>query len=130
MVMKMAKTSLFVSGLAAMTLLSACVEGYTFEGTQKYHQGSDEVIATAYDYGRDSGVLDNGHAAIAYDPDGCQAWLIDDGLEGYAGRRFDPVSGLPVCNNKYAPGTVVGNYQSQSPGLVDRVPSAPNRHRN
>ena len=40
--------------------------------------------------------------------------MIDDGVEGYSGRRFDPVSGLPVCNNLYPPGTVVGNYQTAS----------------
>ncbi len=87
------------------------------------------MIATANDYGRDSGVLESGSAAIAYDPDGCQGWLIDDGLEGYSGRRFDPVTGLPVCNDHYPPGTVLGNYQSQSPGLKDHVPTAPNRRK-
>ena len=51
--------------------------------------------------------LQDGDAAIAYDPDGCQGWLMDDGVEGYSGRRFDPVSGLPICNTHYPPGTVV-----------------------
>ena len=67
-------------------------------------------------------MLTEGHAAIAYDPDGCQGWIIDDGLEGYSGRRFDPITGLPICNSLYPPGTVLGNYQSQSPGLPDHVP--------
>ncbi|MEI2685451.1 MAG: hypothetical protein V9G14_03630 [Cypionkella sp.] len=108
--------------LAAMllgaTVLSGCVDGLT-----PYKQGPDTVIATAYDTGRDRGVLTNGDAAIAYDPDGCQGWIMDDGVEGYSGRRFDPVSGLPVCNNRFPPGTVVKNYQTQSPGLTDYVPS-------
>ncbi len=104
--------------LASATLLGACTEGLT-----PYRQGPDTVIATAFDGGRDAGVLVEGDAAIAYDPDGCQTWIIDDGVEGYSGRRYDPVSGLPVCNNRYPPGTVVGNYQSQSPGLKDRVPA-------
>lgn len=56
--------------------------------------------------------LQNGQAAIAYDPDGCQNWLIDDGAEGYASRRRDPRSGLPVCNNQYPPGTVVKEYRT------------------
>lgn len=124
--MNMAKISFLMAGLAATTLLSGCIEGVT-----PYKQSPDTVIATAYDRGRDTGVLEEGHAAIAYDPDGCQGWIIDDGVEGYSGRRFDPVTGLPVCNNHYPPGTVVKDYQSQSPGLKDYVPgwAQPKRRR-
>ena len=64
-----------------------------------------------------------GEAAIAYDPDGCQNWLIDDGIEGYSSPRYDPVSGLPICNNRYPPGTVIGPYQTESAALNDWVPS-------
>ena len=117
--MKMAKFSLFFVGLVAATQLAGCVDG-----VQPYVQSPDTVIATAHDSGRDKGVLEEGHAAIAYDPDGCQGWIIDDGLEGYSGRRFDPVSGLPVCDSQFPPGTVVKDYQSQSPGLKDYVPHA------
>lgn len=75
--------------------------------------GASSVIAIPMDRGfSDRGVLRDGQAAIVYDPDGCQGWLIDDGIEGYSGRRFDPVSGLPVCNNAYPAGTVLGNYQT------------------
>ena len=121
----MAKLSLFATGLMAASLLSGCIEG-----VNPYVQSPDTVIATAYDRGRDAGVLESGHAAIAYDPDGCQAYILDDGLEGYSARRFDPESGLPVCNNLYPPGTVLGDYQSQSPGLQDYVPSNGTRRRN
>ncbi|MDP3959689.1 MAG: hypothetical protein Q8Q26_06430 [Pseudorhodobacter sp.] len=105
------------ASLMLVALLGGCIEGVT-----PYRQSPDTVIATAYDTGRDTGVLQNGGAAIAYDPDGCQGWVMDDGLEGYSGRRFDPVSGLPVCNNLYPPGTVVKDYQSPSPGIPDWVP--------
>ena len=37
----------------------------------------------------DSVALVDGEAAIAYDPDGCQVWIIDDGIEGYSSPRFD-----------------------------------------
>ena len=104
--------------MVAALALSGCVSGLA----GPYVQGPGTVIATANDTGRDSGVLNDGGAAIAYDPDGCQGWLIDDGIEGYSGRRFDPVTGLPICNDLYPPGTVLGNYQSQSPGLRDWVP--------
>lgn len=107
-----------MSVAVAALALSGCTEG--FEGTRPY-SGPNSVIATGLDKGHDSGVLRNGHAAIAYDPDGCQNWIIDDGLEGYSSPRYDPVSGLPVCNNHYPPGTVLRNYQSSSPGIADRV---------
>ncbi len=115
----MAQLKLTILGFGAAVMLSGCIEGVT-----PYVQSPDTIIASPQDRGRDRGILESGNAAIAYDPDGCQAWLIDDGLEGYSGRRFDPVTGLPVCNNLYPPGTVLGNYQSQSPGLKDYVPSA------
>ena len=115
-----------MSGIATFPLLivSTLTLAGCSSGLVPYQQGPNTVIATAYDTGPDRGVLTNGGAAIAYDPDGCQGWIMDDGLEGYSGRRFDPVSGLPVCNNLYPPGTVLGNYQTQSPGLPDFVPGS------
>lgn len=124
--MNMKNTLKIATGMFAAILLSGCVGGLT-----PYNGSPDTVIATAYDRGRDSGVLEAGGAAIAYDPDGCQGWIIDDGVEGYSGRRFDPITGLPVCNNLYPPGTVLKDYQSQSPGLNDYVPgwAQPKRRR-
>lgn len=106
-------------GLASLLALVACTEG--FEGTRPY-SGPESVIATGVDKGRDTGVLTNGRAAIAYDPDGCQNWILDDGLEGYSTPRYDPVSGLPVCNDLYPPGTVINDYQTGTEGIRDRVP--------
>ena len=122
--MNMMNTLKIATGLLAATVLSGCIEGVT-----AYKGHPDTVIATAYDNGRDGGVLEEGHAAIAYDPDGCQGWIIDDGVEGYSGRRFDPVSGLPVCNNQYPPGTVLRNYQTMDAGINDYVPYAGKRTR-
>lgn len=108
------------AALGATALLAGCVTNESFEGTERY-RGADSVIATGEDQGQDPGVLRNGHAAIAYDPDGCQNWIMDDGLEGYSTPRYDPVSGLPVCNNHYPPGTVIRNYQTGTEGIRDRV---------
>lgn len=104
------------------TLLSGCGGGFVeiFEGTRPY-SGPDSVIANAEDYGEDDAGLVDGQAAIAYDPDGCQVWIIDDGVEGYSSPRFDPKSGLPVCDGKYPPGTVVGPYETPSAPGPDRV---------
>lgn len=104
--------------LAAASALSAC------DGLVPYTKSPNTIIASNHDTGIDkSGLGMSGHAAIAYDPSGCQVWIMDDGLEGYSGRRFDPKSGLPVCNNLYPPGTVIGDYRQQSPGIPDFVPT-------
>lgn len=97
-------------------LLVGCGEGL------RPYAGARSIIAAPEDRGYDAGGLKEGRAAIVYDPDGCQGWLIDDGIEGYSGRRFDPVSGLPVCNGLYPPGTVVGNYQNDNrPSIRDYI---------
>ena len=112
------------AALALTLLASACTEG--FEGTTRY-AGPNSVIATNVDKGRDTGPLEVENPAVAYTPDGCQVWLIDDGVEGYADNRYDPVSGKPICNNLHPPGTVVNNYQSGTEGIVDQVPGSSGR---
>lgn len=102
---------------AAAFALTGCVEGLQAPGGNGI-----QTIAIPSDGGADEGVLLEGEAAIAYDPDGCQGWIIDDGTEGYSGRRFDPVTGLPICNNLYPPGTVIGPYEAASNGMRDWVP--------
>ena len=113
------KNSVKITAVVAAMMLSGCVTE-SFEGTERY-RGADSIIATGQDQGRDTGVLRNGVAAIAYDPDGCQNWIMDDGSEGYSTPRYDPVSGLPVCNNRYPPGTVLRNYQTGTEGIGDRA---------
>lgn len=103
--------------LLAASVLSGCAEGLV-----KYPGGPNALIATGHDTGDDDVGLADGEAAIVYDPDGCQGWLMDDGVEGYAGRRFDPRSGLPICDDNFPPGSVVGEYQTSTPGVRDFVP--------
>jgi len=102
--------------------LSACSSGEFFENVKRYG-GPDTVIAKASDSGADDdpGLVD-GEAAIAYDPDGCQVWIIDDGVEGYSSPRFDPATGLPICDGKYPPGTVLGPYETSTAPGPDYVP--------
>ena len=115
----MMKRFLPIALIGSALTLSACVEG---GGLQPYTGNPNSVIATNQDRGQDAANIIDGHAAIVYDPDGCQGWMIDDGVEGYAGRRFDPKTGLPVCDDNHAPGTVVGDYQSDNTGIRDYVP--------
>ena len=102
--------------------LSACASGEFFEDVKRYG-GPDTVIAKASDSGTDKdGGLVEGEAAIAYDPDGCQVWIIDDGVEGYSSPRFNPTTGLPLCDGKYPPGTVLGPYETETAPGPDYVP--------
>lgn len=43
-------------------------------------------------------------AGIWVDPNGCDHWIIDDGLEGYASPRVTP-DGRPVCRPDAVPNT-------------------------
>jgi hypothetical protein len=96
--------------------LAACAPTVAPEGTT----GTPPLFAQ----GRDTGTIDRKplsqrQASIAVDPDGCQAWLIDDGAEGYSSRRRDPVSGLPVCAG--TPGYVYG--EPRATGFPDILPN-------
>ena len=97
------------AGLAISTFLSACSGQPLVNGVP--------LIAVPNDRGlfddRNNTLVD-GQAGLAYDPDGCQVWVIDDGAEGYSGRRVDPATGLPVCNSAYPPGTVIGKYKTNN----------------
>lgn len=111
------KSCILPRSLLAMAALSGCIEG-----TVPYRASPNTVIATAADYGQDPVALRDGGFAIAYDPDGCQNWIIDDGVEGYSSPRYDPRSGLPVCNSQFPPGAVVKDYQTPDAGIQDYVP--------
>lgn len=116
--------SLSGAAFGMVTLLGACTGGLV-PNPGVGPNGELPVIARAGDSGVDRVTLRNQQAAIAYDPDGCQNWLIDDGVEGYASRRRDPVSGLPICNNHFPPGTVVHEYRTNN--IPDFIPRGPRR---
>lgn len=52
-------------------------------------------------------------AGIWVDPNGCDHWIIDDGLEGYADPRLTP-DGRPICSGAAAPNTAVGPFKAGS----------------
>ncbi len=49
-------------------------------------------------------------AGIWIDPNGCDHWIIDDGIEGYLSQRLDKY-GKPVCSGVGEPTTIVGPFQ-------------------
>lgn len=87
------KTTLTKSGLLLTSLLLA--------GCEVANIGDNRGITDA---GLDGGKLQDGRANLWTDPDGCQHWYIDDGLEGYMTPRMNP-DGTARCSER---GTIVG----------------------
>lgn len=66
----------------------------------------------------DRGIFDRKHlsqlqAGIWVDPNGCDHWIIDDGIEGYLSQRLDKY-GKPVCSGVAQPTQTVGNFKGGS----------------
>jgi len=52
-------------------------------------------------------------AGIWVDPNGCDHWIIDDGVEGYLSQRLSP-NGKPVCSGAAPPGVATGPFKKGS----------------
>lgn len=98
-------TALLVAGLSVSGCAEAIVAG--MEGGQR--TGADRFV----DAGRDAKSLTQLVAGIWVDPNGCDHWIIDDGVEGYLSERLTP-DGRPVCSGVAPPSTVVGPFQAGS----------------
>ena len=96
--------SAFLS-LCAVGLLAGCGEG---GGGQV---GENKSI----DYGFGRKHLSQLQAGIWVDPNGCDHWIIDDGIEGYLSQRLDR-NGKPVCSGR---GTAHDSHRT-IPGPPDR----------
>lgn len=62
------------------------------------------------DRGIDSKDLSQLQAGIWVDPNGCDHWIIDDGVEGYLSQRLDKY-GKPVCSGAAPPNTATGPFK-------------------
>ncbi|MDQ7071965.1 MAG: hypothetical protein Q9M48_14760 [Rhodobacterales bacterium] len=65
------------------------------------------------DRGIDSKHLSQLTAGIWVDPNGCDHWIIDDGIEGYLSQRLDKY-GKPVCSGVAPPNTATGPFNKGS----------------
>lgn len=54
--------------------------------------------------------LSNLVAGIWVDPNGCDHWIIDDGIEGYLSARLDKY-GKPVCSGIAPPNVATGPFR-------------------
>ena len=98
------------SGTRACCRAAAVFEG--FEGTQRY-SGPDSVIAT----GRGLWHATTVAWSMARRPSPMIRTAARSGSSTTGSRaiprpRFDPKTGLPVCDDKYPPGTVLGVYET------------------
>ncbi|KEO52908.1 hypothetical protein [Thioclava pacifica] len=71
--------------------------------------GPDKSI----DRGLDSKHLSQLKAGVWIDPEGCDHWIIDDGVEGYLTARVDDY-GRPICSGAGPVDTAVGPFKSGS----------------
>ena len=56
-------------------------------------------------------------AGIWIDPNGCDHWIIDDGVEGYLSARLDKY-GKPVCSGVAPPTIVTGDFKQGSTSII------------
>lgn len=99
----MKRTMKSIAMLGTVALLAACGgESALFHPPV----GEDKSI----DKGRDSKDLSQLRAGIWVDPNGCDHWIIDDGVEGYLSARLDKY-GKPVCSGIAPPTVVVGPFK-------------------
>lgn len=96
--------------LAAVVTLGACTEGVEGGGLGFTPIGPDKSV----DRGVNAHHLSTLVAGIWVDTDGCDHWIIDDGVEGYLSARLTP-DGLPVYSGVAPPNTAVGPFESGSP---------------
>lgn len=72
----------------------------------------------SFDGGWDKKPLSDLQAGIWIDPNGCDHWIIDDGVEGYLSPRLDP-DGRPVCSgNADERNTAIGDFKGGSSSLI------------
>lgn len=68
-----------------------------------------------YDSFVDSGTLSKKVVWGVYiDPDGCDTWIADDGIEGYAVARLEPRTGARVCSGVLPVGEAAGHKNGRS----------------
>ncbi|WP_417263306.1 hypothetical protein [Celeribacter sp.] len=94
--------------LAVLGSTTACTEAVMGEAGYESHK-KDKTV----DRGFDSKHLSTLVAGIWIDPNGCDHWIIDDGVEGYLSARVDKY-GKPVCSGVAEPNTAIGPYKDGS----------------
>lgn len=98
------KKTTTLSVLAAAILIAGCTD----EGLRGYP--ADKSI----DRGINAHSLKETQWGIWVNPDGCDHWIADDGVEGYLVSRLDKY-GKPVCSGVAPPTYTAGDFKGGSP---------------
>jgi hypothetical protein len=89
--------------------------GLTLAGCADLIEGGNRTGSERFvDAGTDAKPLSELVAGIWVDPDGCDQWIIDDGVEGYLTDRLSPADGRPICSGIAPPSTAIGAFQEGS----------------
>lgn len=99
--MKLMKLTL---ALGAVATLAACDLG-----SNNPDKGTDR--------GTDSKDLSQLVAGIWVDPNGCDHWIIDDGVEGYLSARLDKY-GKPVCSGAAPANVATGDFKNGATSII------------
>ena len=91
-------------------LVTACAFGLSACGDFEGGLGRGYPSDKTFDRGTDKKHLSQLQAGIWVDPNGCDHWIIDDGIEGYLSQRLDKY-GKPVCSGIAPPNTAIGPYK-------------------
>lgn len=91
--------ALSVSGCVETLISTANIEGGNRTGEERF-----------VDAGQDAKNLSTLIAGVWVDPNGCDHWIIDDGIEGYLSERLTP-DGRPVCSGVAPPNTATGPFR-------------------
>lgn len=105
------KTSLVALGACAF--LAGCGGGPGAGGALFGIERDNMTPDKTRDLGRDEKDLSQLVAGIWIDPNGCDHWIIDDGIEGYLSQRVDPY-GKPVCTGHGAETIASGPFKEGS----------------
>ncbi|OCX64622.1 hypothetical protein BFP70_11430 [Thioclava sp. SK-1] len=94
--MKTLKTVLF---LGAALGAAACTPVGPYKGYDRQLGGKQDLSTLK--------------AGVWIDPEGCDHWIIDDGVEGYLSARLDDY-GKPICSGAGPKGSAVGPFRGGS----------------
>lgn len=75
--------------------------------------GCENSSNLSADAGIDRKGLESLQAGIWVDPNGCEHWIIDDGVEGYMSERMQK-DGKPVCSSTAERMRVQGDFKGGS----------------
>ncbi|TKZ22606.1 hypothetical protein FAP39_01670 [Shimia litoralis] len=89
------------------------VRGILLVGVVAAIAACDNKVDKTVDRGFDTKHLSQLKAGIWVDPNGCDHWIIDDGVEGYLSQRLDKY-GKPVCSGAAPPGVATGPFKKGS----------------